>query len=471
MATIRRGAAAAVLAIAILPAVLLGPATAGELVRAPGLTPPQQSMAAAIDVVCPKLLAAGVVTQESAIGDLTRRCREMRQTANALQQIGATTFSLGLTNDQLAAALGLLSHEETATQGTGAIETGTPSRDIAARLSALRQGARGITLSGLKLDIDGRSVSAAELIGLDGAGGGGAADRGAFGRFGAFLNGSYSFGDKDGTARESGFDSKTGLVTGGVDYRFTDSVVAGVAFSHSQTDADIDAGLGDVDTKSYGISLYGTAYWGGLYVDALVGFAWNTYDTTRRISYAAGPGAGAGAAGIVVDREAKGRTDGPQYTFTVGTGYELRQGGFILTPLLRLEFVGVLIDGYTEFGAAGLDLTVKRQDVFSLQHALGGQLARAIGTPIGVLVPYVRAEWRHEFLDHKRRITAKYARDPFNIFFSIPTDDPDRDFAALAAGLAGQFKGGVAAFLNYETVLGLRDVTAHTFTAGVRIEF
>jgi hypothetical protein len=33
------------------------------------------------------------------------------------------------------------------------------------------------------------------------------------------------------------------------------------------------------------------------------------------------------------------------------------------------------------------------------------------------------------------------------------------------------FSRGISAFVNYETALGLRDVTHHGFTGGVRFEF
>ena len=469
MGSFRRAGAVLGVALGILsPAI---PAAAGDLVKVPGLFAPQGSMAAAIDIVCPKLLAAGFATQNSGAGDLTRRCRETQQNANANQASGATTFSLGLGNAQLANVLGLLAHEEATVQSAGAIEAGASvTRAIAGRLRALRQGTRGINVSGLSVPVDSRFVSAGDLIGIDGAAGGGA-DSDAYGRWGGFLNGAYSFGNKHGRERESGFDFRSGLVTAGVDYRVTDAFVAGVAISYTRSDADIDRNLGDLDTDSYGISLYGTAYWGGFYLDSLVGFTWNSYDMTRRISYAAGPGAGGGAAGVVVDRTARADTDAPQLTASLGFGYEFRPAGFVVSPFLRAEFVGLLIEGYKEKGAGGLDLKVKEQEVFSLQHALGAQLGYPFSLPFGVLTPYVRAEWRHEYLHHKRRITAKYANDPFNVFFSVPTDDPDRDFFGLALGVSHQFKAGVAAFLNYETVLGLRAVNAHTFTAGLRVEF
>jgi hypothetical protein len=41
----------------------------------------------------------------------------------------------------------------------------------------------------------------------------------------------------------------------------------------------------------------------------------------------------------------------------------------------------------------------------------------------------------------------------------------------VGAGLAALFRGGITAFVNWDTLLGLRDVTVHNVTAGVRFEF
>jgi outer membrane autotransporter protein len=447
------------------------PAPANQnLAELPQLSPVQSAMAGAIDIVCPKL--AGLSSRNALQEDLFRRCQEMRHNALQLKTGSDLGNSLALSLDQLAAVLSAVSPEEAATQGTGAIETGTnQARAIAARLHALRLGATGLSLGELRFHVDGKTIELAQLLRPGDSGGGASADRAALGRFGAFVNGTYSFGDKDSSSREQGFDFHTAGVVAGADYRFTDNLVAGVALSYSDTDADIDFGLGDVDTRSYGVSLYGTYYVGGLYVDLLGSFNWNTYDTTRRIFYTGGPEASGTATGLVVDRSARGDTDGQQYTINLGAGYDFRRGPWTLTPYGRLEYLNLDIDGYTERGAQGLDLTIRSQRVESLQSALGGRVAYAISTPVGVVVPQVHAEWRHEFQNDTRSITAKYTHDPFDTSFAIPTDRPDRDYAALGAGVSGVFRRGVAAFLSYETILGLRDVSHHSFTGGVRIEF
>jgi uncharacterized protein with beta-barrel porin domain len=451
----------ALVALALFAAASIGPLSAGELRNQPGLTPFQESMAGAIDIVCPKLVAtAGSL--DTTQTDLRLRCTEMRQTANALQGSGATTFSLGLSSQQLADALGRLSPEEVASQGQLGVNAGTnQARAIDARLGALRAGARGFSFGASRLELPGQTFALADVgtrVASD------ASPSAAFSselgsRLGVFVNGRLTFGDKDATTREQGFDFISGGVTGGVDYRFTDNVILGVALSYTHSRADINFNFGETISDGYGVSAYGSYYIGNFYVDGHAGFEWNEYQTERRIVYA------------VFDRTARATPSGQQYTGNLGAGYDFRIGAATITPYGRAEYVHLDIDSFTETGALGLNLFVNRQHVDSLQTAFGGRVAYSITTPFGVVVPQGSGEWRHEFMNDSRSVTSKYAVDPFNTFFVIPTDNPDRDYFALGAGVSAVFSKGVSAFLYYETVLALRDVTRHAFTAGVRLEF
>ena len=220
------------------------------------------------------------------------------------------------------------------------------------------------------------------------------------------------FGSKDTTANEVGFDFHNVGVTAGADYRFIDNLAAGLAFSYLRTNADFNAALGDVDTNSYGISLYGTYYIGQFYVDLLGEFTWHNYDTTRRIVYAPGPDAPSSTRALPVNRTATSDTDGQQFTINVGAGYDFRLGASTLTPYGRVEYLNLDIDGYTEQGADGLNLKIRDQDAESLVTVLGGRVAHAVSTRFAVLVPQIRGEWRHEFLNNQRSIKAQYAERP-----------------------------------------------------------
>ncbi len=417
-----------------------------------GTTPPQQRVGSAIDNVCPGLFKI-LPSLNAAQSDLFRRCSDM-------EDPGTT----GLGTSALPGVLNTLWPDGGSVQGANAVDTKSMQlQSIGTRLAALRLGIGGISLNGLPVDSDMRTAAADPSQG----GGGASADRAPFGGLGVFLNGIGNFGSQDTTSRETGFDYHTAGLIAGTDYRFTDKLIAGLAFSYLRTNADLDLSLGEVDSQSYGLFLYGTYYFGQAYIDLLGGFTWNNYDVTRRIVYGPAPG----FTGEAVNRTASGSTDGWQYTFNGGAGYDFQQGPLTVTPYVRVEYLNLNIAGYTESGADGLNLKVQSQTVDSLLTILGGRAGYAISTSVGVFVPQFRAEWRHELLNDKRAVHAQFANDPFGVPFLVSTDNPDRNYFSLGASLVGTFQKGVSAFADFATILGLTDVANYNFTAGVRVQF
>jgi outer membrane lipase/esterase len=287
------------------------------------------------------------------------------------------------------------------------------------------------------------------------------------------LNPIGSFGSQDATSREAGFDFHNIGVLAGADYRITDNLFAGAAFNYLRTNADISApALGAVDSNGYGFSLYGTYYTGPLYFDLLGGFTYYNYDIARQISYGpAGPGSVSSVA--PVNLTASANTTGWQYSFNGGTGYDFSVGPFVATPYFRVDYIHLGVAGYTESGAeaAGLNLKLKSQTVESLLTVLGGRLSYAFSTPFGVLVPQVRGEWRHENLNGQYSIQAQFTADPTNTIFSVPTDAADRNYFAVGTSLSALLAKDVSAFFDFETILGLQNVTNYGFTAGIRVSF
>jgi uncharacterized protein with beta-barrel porin domain len=422
----------------------------------PGLTETQRNVAAGIQAVCLRL---NVANQQSPLAgdqaDLFSTCTGLVQNSNQIQGSGQTGASFGLSSAELAAAVSDIAPDEVPAMTTLQVEAGSNQfRLVVPRLAALRRGVGGVAMN---LNLGGMRLSDDRVWGQP-LGGGASADLPRTGRLGFFVDGNVAFGDKDTTDREVGFDFTSWGAIAGVDYRLTDNLILGAALTYTYTDTDLDQFLGETKTHSVGPIFYGTYYVGPLYVDGHAGMTWNFYDTERRITFA------------TIDRTATGDTDGQEYVAGLGVGYTFSRGPLSVTPFGRLEYIHVDIDGYGERGANGLDLTISDQDIDSLQSALGVQIAYAISTKAAVLVPQVRGEWRHEFEDDSRSITARYTSDPFNTFFTIPTDNPDRDFFTVGVGLAAVFARGIGAFVHYETVLGLRDFSHHEVRVGVRFE-
>jgi uncharacterized protein YhjY with autotransporter beta-barrel domain len=467
----------------------------------PNLTPPQIAVGRAIEDLCPNLSPNAT----GSTGDLQIRCTEL--IGNAL------SGNLGAVPDPLLQ----MTTKEVSSQGTSSIETSTIQfTNIATRMVELRRGASGFSLLGIALhDLektpprpviaslwpsqnrttvgdDGAlntfpklatsfSGSTSEPMLAQGLGAGAASSAGVnpFGRLGIFVNGTFSFGDKDTTSREAGYDFDTYGVTGGVDYRFTDNLVLGLAFGYTNTGDDYASARGWMDANAYTFSAFGTYYVGSLYFDGIFSYAWNDYESARNIVYAVPstdrfgnlvPGT------TTVNQTARSETDGIQFSFGLNAGYDFTARGFTFGPYGRLNYLQAEIDAFQERidntdPGSGLALAIHEQEVESLTWALGGQASYALSTGFGVLVPQVRLEWEHEFLNNQRTIAARFVSDPANTPILLETDNPDRDYFNVGAGLSAVFQRGVSAFAYYETVLALRDVTAHKVSVGVRLAF
>ncbi|MEA2080171.1 MAG: autotransporter outer membrane beta-barrel domain-containing protein [Pseudomonadota bacterium] len=350
------------------------------------------------------------------------------------------------------------------------------SGNVITRLVELRRNVRGFSLAGLDFPGRAQTLAADTLDFYPGTGqrGGAAGADGPGGKLGAFINGSYSTGDRDDTVWTNEFDFDTYGVTGGVDYRFTDNLVLGVAVSYHDVDADFDTkptvSGGSVDADGWGGFLYGTWYSDRFYIDGLAGYTKTDYDTKRRIVI---PNNNPDNPLQSINETAKGSPDSDDYALSAGAGYRLGKGALSYGPYARVTYYEVDIDDYREKGAeaSGLNLNVDSQDWESLTSVLGAQLSYAFSQSFGVLVPQGQVGWVHEFENDSERFSAIYVDDPNQNQLVAETNDPDRDYFELGLGVSAVFKRGTQAFVYYDTVLGFDDVTDHIFTVGGRMEF
>jgi outer membrane autotransporter protein len=216
-----------------------------------------------------------------------------------------------------------------------------------------------------------------------------------------------------------------------------------------------------------------------LYFDGIFSYGWNDYDSTRNIVYTV-PSTdrlGNPIPGVTtVNQTSRTETDGSQYAFSFSMGYDFTVKGLTIGPYSRINYLKADIDAFQERidntnPGSGLSLAIDEQDVESFTWVLGGQGSYAVSTGFAVLVPQMRFEWEHEFLNDRRTVTATLISDPANTPIFLQTDDPDHDYFNFGAGVSAVFQHNVAAFVYYETVLALRDVTAHKIAAGVRLAF
>lgn len=432
----------------------------------------QMPVGQVFDTICPLYEALDNQGQLSGPEQLLYfRCRQLVQTANLLLDTGGPIeFALPQIDSiaELAAALQQVGTEEWSIEGATLSQT-TSGRALAGRLAAIRRAA-SIRSAETDLPLDDPAFlialaawndrtarSMANLAEGAEAPGGLLAEP-----WGLFVNGLVSLGDKDATALEPGFDFTAPGLTLGVDRRLGSAFVIGGAVEYQDFGADFDSSLevsgGELDSEMLSGSIYLSWYPESFYVDGIVSAGRADYELERRIRFA------------LEDRTATADTDGDRQELALGVGYNAGSGALQFSPFLRYSLLDLEIDGYTETGAAELNLTVADQEIESSLGSLGVRLAWTLGTET-VFVPYVRGEWSHEFEDDARIVVARFAVDRFAQTFGVPTEEPDENYFALGGGFSTVGRGGMQAFIDLNAYLGLEDLSAYDATAGLRFSF
>ncbi|NOQ13482.1 MAG: autotransporter domain-containing protein [Methyloprofundus sp.] len=341
-------------------------------------------------------------------------------------------------------------------QNTATEELGTPSR---------------VSMSTLSGQVAAINTHLFDIHKISQAVGGSSGDDSALlaNRLSLFVNGVGGFGDIKASERENASDFYSAGIVLGLDYRFTDHFVSGVAFGYSHLGSDFqqstDVSGGGIDSDIYNLSIFASYDLANFYIDGTFSYGWSDYELERGVKIIASG----------EDRIAKADTDGEQYSAGLGFGYNYNYDAFNINPYFRLDYYHGRIDSYTETGAQGLNLKVDEQNFDSLQSLLGVQLAYAFSHSYGVFIPQFNVGWHHEMLNKSRSITAEFAttdaQDLNNNVLTARTDNPDQDYATLGFGFSNVFQGGVQVFFNYQALLAYNNVNSNGFTGGVRFEF
>jgi outer membrane lipase/esterase len=417
--------------------------------------------------------------------DLFNRCREMVNTVIG----GPNTYGYQTLGDTFN-ALQQFSGEEVSTQGRFATEASNRQfGNLGARMDAIRFGARALA-GGLAFNFNGVDVARA-IAGTDQAqplvGGGASSD--ADTGWGWFANGSIGFGDRDRTINETGFDYDSYGVTLGLDYAFGNGLTLGGAVGYSNFSADLDrvrtdgvvspVSGGKVESDSYSLSGFFVYSLGPQYVTGIVTWGRGDFDMVRRVRIDPGPDAGgtADAEDFFIDRTFTSNTDSDQLAAQVTAGRVFGTGATTLDVYAGFDWQRIDIDSFSERerlisgavnGDPGLALSFASQDIDSFQSIVGLTVRHAASVSTGVLVPYAGIEWRHEFDNDARSVDYRYTAALSNISFRTPTDDPDKDFFELSAGLSAQFANNLFAFVQYNYTAGINNVSANLVTVGLR---
>jgi outer membrane lipase/esterase len=273
------------------------------------------------------------------------------------------------------------------------------------------------------------------------------------------------------TFDQPGYSFTTSGVMIGADYRARRNLVFGVVGTYLDANSS-SADSARVELNTGKLGGYGT-WWddSGNYVQGYAGGGFDNYITERAISlpgFMAGtiPGTTGSAGGPY--RVARGDTNGAEANISLGTGHDWKMGNFLAGPTLGLQYDYVDIDGFGETGANSLDLNVQKQAASSLQSLLGMRASYVWRiNPEQSIVPYVSAQWEHEYLDGSHTIGASMLGQSF----SVESSAFGRDGILIDAGVTINWSKRVSTFLGYQGELGRTGYTDNSVFGGFCLKF
>ncbi|KQZ01845.1 hypothetical protein ASD45_14040 [Pseudolabrys sp. Root1462] len=272
--------------------------------------------------------------------------------------------------------------------------------------------------------------------------------------WGFFLYGNAVFARQGATssAPQSKFTA-TGI-TAGIDRRINDNLILGILGGYTRTFADLDTLGSTSKIETWLIGGYGTWYGpSSWFVNGAMIYGRNSYDNKR----------------VALGQANTSSPNGSQFALQGSVGRDYRSGRFTVTPEAGLQYTAVMVDGYTETGAAALSVQSDRAD--SLRSSLGARVRTDWAWQNGVATPELRASWQHEFLDKTRDIRASFVDQALPGTFTTTAAGAGTDFGVVGAGLSMVLAERTQLSLGYDFKFGGRDFTAHQISGRVRHTF
>jgi outer membrane autotransporter protein len=359
---------------------------------------------------------------------------------------------------------------------SSAQQTGSQSTALNARMKRLRGNqpqARGLDTSGLQFSDGTQWVNVGTLLASNETGTATDASPNvsfADHRLGVFIDGTLLRGEQGADALEGASEQNSNMMVMGMDYRITDSWIAGVAYRFTLTDVTLDDDRGEMDIQGYALLSYVTYYRDNWYIDATTGVGSDNYKQRRRIACTTD-------CPVAFDVTAKANYHGEQWATTVGTGYDFILQSLRITPNLQLDLVRFRTNGYSETSGnaaadgSGFLLDVGNQSQNITELKAGVSMSYAISTGFGVVLPYATVDLHRELNVDSLQINGQFVGDASNNEdFLLSTRALDDTFFILGGGISMQLQSGNSAFAQIRSMQGFDNRDQFEFTAAWRWE-
>ncbi|MEZ5559555.1 MAG: autotransporter outer membrane beta-barrel domain-containing protein [Pseudomonadales bacterium] len=278
---------------------------------------------------------------------------------------------------------------------------------------------------------------------------------------------------------ERGFEADTDSGAVGFDYRLSETSVLGLMLSYESMSLDFDgnnpgvnftpaSSAGSIDSDNLGVTAFASiGFDGGGYLDLSAGY--RSGDTQyKRFSVFQESTRTLPQTNSVTE----GKADTTELWASANLGWQIPLEAWNIGVYGGFTCSSSEVDAYREQdrSGTGLAMAFAGADQDSFIGTLGVRAQRALSTRSGVLLPYVRIDYSHEFKDDPLSLRTRYLLDADGNTLRLASDKPDTDFFIAALGLSAVLPNGWMPFIDLSYWGAYEDLDRVRLQAGLRKE-
>lgn len=270
-------------------------------------------------------------------------------------------------------------------------------------------------------------------------------------RFSVWIDGLYNRNELETDDLAADADQVAG--TAGLDIRIGRGLTLGAAIGLQNGSSEPDSGF-ETDFDAYTLSAYAQFVSGGLSLAAAYSFIPVEFNEIRR------PGAYA--------LTGTGETDGQAHVLSGEAAYHFPLGRVFAGPLVSITHIHAELDGYTETGAAGGNITYPDRDSDRTVAGFGGEAVLALNA----VRLTGRATYNLVLDSDEEAAKLRLASIAGGGTTTVEVPAFDSDSVTLGVRAQGRLTGGMLGwYLGYDLDIGLDGGSASTVGSGISIGF
>jgi outer membrane lipase/esterase len=243
--------------------------------------------------------------------------------------------------------------------------------------------------------------------------------------------------------------------TGGIEYRFNQNFLMGLAANFTRTNADLNRGLGSTGLDTSQIGAFASYMDTNYFLDGVATWGFNNYLITR-------PG---------FTSAVTASPNGNSFTAAARGGYLFDVGFGRLGPIAGITYARTNVDAYSEVGDPLLTQSVGAQSEDALIGSAGAQIRLPYFIRQMRVDPYINVTAERDFRDGNMRTITSAFTQVISTQLVTPVLNPGGTFGRIKGGVNFYVTPGMSVLITAESTFAQTGQKEFAVNGGLKLSF